>query len=152
MADDARYRTKVFIDTYITDGNITKDDDTTEASWISQFSNPPYPMKRVFFSPKNVDLVFSIDMPRSEAAKVDWDGYTIGYLEHVPVHIHTVTKQGITDNKLLWKAHAELRRILEANPLGSYRGYSSGEPYIISHGIWQIMGVTVTVAYERDTS
>ena len=151
MAYDARERTITWITTYDTPANITKDDDVTEASYILQYSNPPYPLSRIYFDPKNVDLTFTTDEPTTEAI-VDWDGYTIGYNEKVPIHINCPTKQGITGNKLLWKAQAELRRIFETYPLGSYRGFSVGSPYTQKLGLFTLYGVTVTVSYERDTS
>ena len=82
MVDDARDRTKVFIDTYVTDANITKDDDTSEASWTCMYAHPNYPLTRLYYNPKNVDGVYFIDTP-STTAIADWKHETYAYDEVV---------------------------------------------------------------------
>ena len=68
---DARERTITWIETYDTPANITKDDDTTQATIINQFEKPPYPLRRVFFDPKNVDGIRTIMKPTSTLLP-DW--------------------------------------------------------------------------------
>ena len=151
MVEDARQRQKTWLDTYITDSNLTKDDDTTEVSWISCFEEPQYSLERVFYGTKNVDLLYTIGTPTSSPL-VDWDGTIYDYEEAVPIYVQCVTKQGITGNKLKWKADAELRLVAETYPLGSYRSISRAEPYDQNIGSWKIYGIKVTLTYSRDTT
>jgi hypothetical protein len=153
MAQDPRYRTKLWLDTYLSNANLLKDDGTTQVTFITAFQDPPYPMERVFFLSKDVDLVYSIDQPTSTPGGVDWDGTTYKYREVVPVTPQTVTKQGINGNKLLWQAEAELRRVAETYPLSSYRNIArTGPPQIRDMGGWRLFQITYQVTYERDTT
>jgi len=113
---DPRQRSKVWLDTYLIAGNLTKDDNSTPASYITCWHDPPYPISQVLQT-KGVDCVFSIATPNSEGLPVG-----VGYIEHVPITVFTIDKTGISGNKLRWKAEAELRRIAETYPTGSLRG------------------------------
>jgi len=115
ISQDARQRTKVYLDTYLLNSAITKDNDSSQATFIVAFSYPDYPMERVFLD-KNVDLIFSVGTPTTTALPVG-----IGYDEAVPIEIITIDKTDITGNKLRWKAEAELRRVVETYPTGSLR-------------------------------
>jgi len=112
---DPRQRSKVWLDDYLTAGNLTKDDNLTPALYITCWADPPYPIEKVLLT-KGVDLVFSIATPTSEGLPVG-----VGYIEHVPISIFTIDKTGITGNKLRWKGEAELRRIAETKATGSLR-------------------------------
>lgn len=119
MAEDARYRTKYYLESYIVNANLTKDDDATQISFIVAFGNPDYPITKVFLT-KGVDLVYSIGEPTSEPL-LGADQTAYGYTEHVPIRTFCIDKTGITGTKLKWKAERELRRITETYPLGSQR-------------------------------
>ena len=149
MVDDARSRTKTYLNSYLSNANLLKDDAATQVSFIIQYTYQSYPFKRVFYSPKNVDLIFAIDNPTSEP-RMDWDGYINGYREQVPIIIQCPTKQGIDGNKLRWQADAELRRVVETYPMGSYRAVSQAVPFDQRMGTWTLYGVKVTLSYERD--
>lgn len=151
MVYDARNRTKTFLTTYLTAGNMLEDDDATPAAFIVHFSDPPYPLKLVFFGDKNVDIIFSIDTPTTTSV-LNWDGYIIGYREAVPIHIFTVDKTGITGTELRWKAEVELRRIIETYPMGSYRSLNQITKNDQWMGGWTLHSVTYTLTYERDTT
>jgi hypothetical protein len=152
LADDPRYRTKLWLDTYLSNANLLKDDGVAQAAFITAYADPPYPMKKVFNDPKNVDLVYSIYQPTS-APKVDWDGTTYGYREAVPIAVQTVTKQGIDGNKLLWQAEAELRRVVETYPLSSYRSLERmGPPSNVDMDGWVLFQQRYVLTYERDTT
>ena len=150
-AQDPRYRTKVFLDTYLTAANMLKDDAVTQLSTMTAYDDPHYPYERVFYVPKNVDGVYCVGTPDSEAI-LDWDGTIIGYREYVPITIYTVTKQGITGNLARWTAEKELRRIVEANPTGSYRSLRRMRDMTRAMGAWMLIGVEYVLTYERDTS
>jgi hypothetical protein len=117
MSEDARYRTKILLDTYLLAANLTEDDNSTQVKFIVAYADPDYPLVRVFFD-KFVDLVFCVGTPDSIALPVG-----IGYEENVPITIWCIDKTGITGTKLRWKAEAELRRIVETYPTGSLRNW-----------------------------
>jgi len=123
MVQDARQRTKVYLDAKLTAGNITKDDGTTGARFLVMYEKPNYPMEREFRSVSAtymVDLVFLVGEPTSEPM-IDSDQTAYGYTEKVPIIAVCIDKTGITGTKLLWKATAELRLVLQDYPFGSYR-------------------------------
>jgi len=155
MVYDARNRTKVFLTTYLTAGNMKEDNGATNAAFIVHFSDPPYPLKLVFFGDKNIDIIFAVDTPVS-TAKLDWDGYIIGYRETVPIHIFTVDKTGITGTELRWKAEVELRRIVETYPIDAavdtYRSLNRVSKNDRWMGGWIRHSVTYNLTYERDTT
>ena len=148
MVYDARDRTKVFMDTYLTAGNIKEDDTITNAAFIVQYSDPPYPMKLVFYGSKNIDVVYSVDTPVS-TPHLDWKKEIYAYTETVPVHINTVDKTGITGTELRWRAEVELRRIVETYPLGSVRTLDRVTKSDKWMGGWLLHGVTYNLAYKR---
>jgi len=151
MVYDARNRAKAFLDDKLTAANMKEDDDLTNASYIVAFSDPPYPLKLVFFGDKDIDIVFSVDTPTT-TPKLDWDGTIIGYRETVPISIYTVDKTGITGTELRWKAEAELRRIVETYPMGSYRSLDRVAKNDKWMGGWILHSVTYNLTYERDTT
>ncbi len=113
---DARQRTKTWLDEHINSNYITEDDGVTKAKFITAFADPDYPLIRVFYD-KYVDVVFTVGTPNSEALPVG-----VGYIEHVPIKIWTVDKLGsITGTKLRWTVEKELRRVTEEYPTGSLR-------------------------------
>lgn len=119
MSEDARYRIKVWLETYVNDVNLTKDDDSTYIEWIVAFGYPDYSLIHVF-KEKCIDLIFSISDPDTEPLR-DADQIIRNYREHVPITIWCIDKTGITGTKLRWKAERELRRIAETHPEGSQR-------------------------------
>ena len=64
MVDDARYRTRVYLTTYYTAGNVLKDDDVTPATVINCYANANYPL-RLVFDTKAVDGIYTIGTPDS---------------------------------------------------------------------------------------
>lgn len=118
-AQDPRYRTKVFLDKYLTATNLTKDDDSAKLSFLTAFGKPPYCIVRIF-TDKAVDLIYSIDEPNSSPL-IQADLSTWGYKENVPITTFCIDKPGITGEKVKWKAERELRRICENQPFGSVR-------------------------------
>jgi len=115
--EDARYRTKVYLQTHISNSYLTKDDDNTQVSFTVMFANPNYLIELEFYAASNpVDLIFCIGTPDSVALPVG-----VGYIENMPITIWTIDKTGITGTKLRWKAERELRRICEDYPHGSLR-------------------------------
>lgn len=147
-AYDARERTITWIETYDTPADITKNDDVTEADIINQFEKPPYPMKRIFFDPKNVDGIRTIGTP-SSVAHEDWKHECYAYTETVPIELSCVTKQGITGDKLRWKMEADLRNSFETYPLGSVRTLDRVRAVDRDMGTWKLHTVQYDMSYKR---
>ena len=153
MVEDARYRTKVFLEAYLENENITLDNGETQATVLVCYANPPYPLTRLFsVDGKNVDVMITVDTPESKPM-LDVAKYTIGYIEHIPVTINCVDKTGITATNLRWKAETELRRIVEEHPFGSLRIWSVMKPQDVRlEGSMVIHRVTYVLMYMRDTT
>ena len=153
MVDDARYRMKLWIETYDNTLNVTKDDGVSLAKYIVCYGMPDYPLDLVFFGSKNVDGIYACDNPTSTPLlDSDADHTTYGYREQVPMHILTVDKVGVTGTKLTFTLEAELRRILEDHPLGSLRGLNQTRSHDRDMGGWKLYDKEYVVDYERDTT
>jgi len=133
---DARQRTKVYLDAYL-------DEEELGVTFITCWANPPYPLKRVFVT-KGVDLVFCIGTPDSVALPVG-----VGYIENVPITIFAIDKTSVMGNKLRWKAEAELRRIVETYPLGSLRTLTRMRDNEQNLGSTTLYSVTDDLRYKR---
>lgn len=48
MSVDARSRTKIWLDTYLSAANLTMDDDTTPVDFATMYTFPPYPLLKEF--------------------------------------------------------------------------------------------------------
>lgn len=154
MVQDARQRTKVYLDTYLTAANITKDDGSSLASFAVIFANKYYPLLEEFYASSSpVDVLFCIGEPNSTAL-TDTDQAPYGYEEHVPIEIVCVDKLGVTGTKMKWTAEAELRRVCEtnplANPLGSQRFLQRIGPNDQDMGSTVLYGVRFVLNYVRD--
>lgn len=120
---DPRERTKVYVDTYVRDAQLTKDNDSTQATWACIFSDPPYHLSHEFRAASSpVQGLYVVEMPRSKPL-LDLDQVPYGYDESVPIHICTVNSTSCTGTALNWKMEAEMRYVCENNPTGSQRSF-----------------------------
>jgi hypothetical protein len=118
---DPRERSKTYIDTYVRDAQLTKDDDSTQAAWACIFSEPPYPVAQEFRAASNpVFGLYVVEIPNSTPG-LDTDQIASEYEEHVPIHIITVDSTACTGTALNWKMEEELRYVCETYPEGSFR-------------------------------
>jgi len=140
--EDARYRTKVYLETYLNSGVLP--------NFIVAYGKPDYPMTRVFRT-KGVDLIYSLAEPTSEAVP-DFDHYAIGYNEHVPVSILCIDKDNIDGTKLMWQAETELRRVTETYPEGSLRALEPRRPRTERLGSVTLYSAEYSLDYLRDTT
>ena len=147
MSEDARYRTKVYLETYLDGSNLTADDGSTQVKYIVMYANPDYPLERVFID-RYVDLIYAIDQPDSKPL-LGHDQTPYGYEEHVPITIWTIDKIGISGVKLFWKAEAELRRITENFPFGSLRTLDRRRPNTIDLGSTKLYSAEFILNYRR---
>ena len=148
--EDPRHRTKDWIDGHINAVNLKEDNGTTNASYITCWANPPYPIKKVFVG-KLVDIIFSIDRGQSKQ-QVGHNKYAYAYNEKVPVEVFTIDKTGITGENLMWQGERELRRISEAFPLGSVRDFETMQPTTKSLGSTTLYSVKCVLNYTHDTT
>jgi len=113
---DARWLTKDYWDDYLDSDNLQNH------SFIVCYSDPPYPLVRVF-KDKNVAIIFTVETSRTTPL-IGTDLTPYNYREHVNTHVVTL------DTKLNHLGQAELRRVIENHPLGSQRTFTSSEPHI----------------------
>lgn len=149
LSADARSNTKTWLDTYLRNAQLTKDN-STYTTFITHYDKPNYPLERVF-KVKNVDLTFAIEQPTSEPM-IDSDQTVYGYDEHVGIVTSVVDKVGITGTNLMWKAVRELRYVAETYPLGSHRSFLVEEPKTQNLGSTIIHSVRCVLGYRRDTT
>jgi len=151
MVDDARYRTKVWLDTYLLAANLT-DDDGDEVKYITVFGEPDYPVSKVFTYPKYIDLIFSASDPVSSVV-FNADKTVDYYEENVPITISCVDKPSITATKLKWKGEAELRRIIEVQGVSlNLRIMDSKRDITQRLGPVILYQTEVMLIYRRDTT
>lgn len=117
---DPRKQIKTYIDGKARSTQITKDDDSTQATWACIFSEPPYPVAKEFRAASSpVQGLYVVEMPNSTPT-LDYDLTPYGYDEHVPIHIVTVDSTGCTGTALNWKMEDELRYVAKTYPTGSH--------------------------------
>ena len=151
MVDDPRYRTKDWLDTYLDQGNITKDDDTP-AKFIVVYAEADYPMVKVFKSgDKNIDVIYATSKPETTPV-YGHDKTLIHYREVVPITISTITKTNVDGTKTLWKAEAELRRVAETYPEGSLRMLTHTRDSTLKVGGDIVYSSEYLLSYVRDTT
>lgn len=150
MVADARANTKTWLETYLRNSSLTKDDDSTQVSFIICYDGADYPMTKVFKT-KGVDLIFLIGIPVSRPLPKH-DGTPYGYEEQVPIETACIDKTGLIGTKLMDKANKELRYIAETYPLGSQRSVDEERPNVQVLGSTKIYSQKFTLNYRRDTS
>jgi len=147
--DDPRYRTKTWLDTYITGTNLKHNDGSTNATYITHWKDPPYVMDKVFWV-KGIDLCFSVGRGKSKPV-IDSDHYCVGYEESISIFPSAVDKVGVSGENLMWQGERELRRIAEEQPLGSIRNFETMNPATVNLGSTTLYTVECVLYYERDT-
>lgn len=152
MVDDARQRTKEYLDTYLSNGNLTEDDGTTQVKFAVIWENPPYPIEREFRGSPAVDLLFVVGTPNSSPMMDPVSQVAYGYEEHVPIITQCIDKTGITGTLLRWKACQELRRIIKAYPTGSHRALKEERPSEQHLGSIIVHAQRLVMNYRRDTT
>ncbi len=147
----AQKNTKTYLDAYLLPANMTEDNGTDLASFITAYDLPDYPLSRVFID-KSVDIAFSIGQASSSVI-MDSDHFPLGYRESVPINIYVLDKTGITGILLLEKVEAELRRIMETYPTalpGSLRRVSKTTPKSVLVGGTYFWVIEYAMDYVRD--
>lgn len=138
--EDAKYRTKVYWDTYINPSNLRSQ--FHDGRFIVCYDEPPYPFSRMFLE-KGLDMIFAVSQPVSTAL-MQGDQTAYGYEEQVPTHVITL------DSELQWLGEHELRRIVEVYPEGSLRTLTQTRPLTKILGTPILYDTEFTMAYNRD--
>lgn len=148
--EDPRHRTKDYLDTYFASLPISllKNDGATPATHATSWADPPYPIRTVFVT-KGIDLVYSIGKGTS-APLIGGDKYAYGYKEKVPITIQAIDKTGISGLNLMWQGERQLRRVVEAYPLGSLRNLETATPKTQSLGSTTLYSVECGMEYQRN--
>lgn len=141
--EDARYRTKVWLETYLTTANLPE--------YIICYSRPRYPLTRVF-NDKQIDVVFSLGKPDSEPIIDAGTRAPCGYDEEVPIQILSVDKSNLEGETTVWQAETELRSVAKSNPLGSVRSLTRMIEFTEDLGSTRLYGVEYILNYTRDTT
>jgi hypothetical protein len=151
LVNDARTNTKTYLDSYLDSSNLKADDESQSLFFAVIFSNPDYPLTDEFTaSDVYVDLLFCLGESNS-TPMIGFNHYIYGYNEEVPIQIWTLDKTGITGTKVLWKAEAELRRIVETYPFGSLRSLIRKRG--LTQRVGQVLyGTEFVLRYQRDTT
>lgn len=119
-ARDPRYRTKDWM-TNLRATQITKDDDSTLATFAVMFNEPPYPLELEYRHPTSpVQGLYVIDEPNDTPIR-SGDQIIRNYEAHVPIHIMTIDSTGCSGDALAHKMTAELQYTCETHSTGSQR-------------------------------
>jgi len=143
-------RMKTYIDTYARAAQITKDDDSTAATFATIWENPPYALEPGEFREATpVFGLYVVGQPNS-TPRLDFDQTPSHYEEHVPVHVCTVNSTNCAGATLQWKMEAELRYVCEQNPTGSQIGMERREPNDRMVGSVWMYDTPFILSYVRD--
>ncbi len=148
---DASYLTRVMLETYVRDTSLTKDNNSSLASWASFFENPPYPLASEFNGDNKIDCAYVIGEATS-APEVSGDQIVRRYQEKIPIHIYTMDREGITGRAMKHKMVSELRYVLETYPIGSQRVLEEGRSSDKALGSMWLYDQTFTLSYKRGTA
>jgi hypothetical protein len=148
LTTDPRSRTKIYLDTYLTPGNIAGD-------YITCFDGADYNIKYLFENALGIDIDLVMSIGEEQAVTEDTI-YDLPYKDvvTVPITLYAVNKTGITATNLIEQAEKEIQKVLVDHALNigttSKRSLSSSKPNRIDLGngtyLWQKV---VTIKYER---
>lgn len=144
---DVRYRTKVWLDSHITAGNIKKDDGSTNANFGVLFSNPDYSLKREFVT-NTVDAIGYVSAATSKPLHAQ-DKKPYAFEESVTITLCAINKTGITATNLLEQFEQEIRHVATGYPLGSIRQIESTSYKTEEISGLQLFTTTITLRYKR---
>ncbi len=148
---DASYLTRVIIETYVRDAQITKDDGSSNANWASFFENPPYPLALEFSKVGGIDCAYVLGEATS-IPEVSGDQIVRRYQEKIPIHVCTMDREGVTGRAMKHKMVSELRYVLETYPIGSQRVLEEGRSNDRALGSMWLYDQTFTLSYKRGTA
>lgn len=149
--NDPRERTKTWLEAYLSDAAILKDDNATQADWICQFAFPEYNIDRIF-DDKTIDLIVSVEALDGIALYLHSGANIYAFKENIRIHFNAVDKTGITAVNLLDKAKQEFYKELNLHGkiAGSFRMSETHKdnPVRMSNG-QLLYGFYVDLSYKR---
>lgn len=119
LRDDARYRTRVYIQTWWTAANA-EDDAGNPLTVQCIYSSVPYPLTLELYDGSTVDVLILLGKAKSTPL-TGHDHAAFGYNEQVPITISAIDKTGVTADKAVTQCETELRNLMEQYPTGSVR-------------------------------
>ena len=149
LRTDIRYRQKLYLEDYITDSNIKKDDGVTNATYVLLFAGVDYPLSLEFVD-NNIDLIICID---AETVKDDpslrsaIDRCYFAFREFATITFFAMNKSGLTATNLIEQAEQEIKHVFTDHPLGSVRNISDIKKNPVD--IEDLNSRTVTIEYIR---
>ena len=149
LKTDSRYRTKTYLETYITDTHLKLDNASTNASYVVMFSGADYPLNlELSASYNDLDLIFAINKNDS-APVLNAFHYPYKTEEILTIQTYAMNKTGLTAINLLDQAYEELKTVFTAHPIGSLRSITRSTPTPEDLGGFTLYSETVTISYVR---
>lgn len=149
-AQDSKQRCKVYLETYLTDANLTKDDDSTEFDFSVMYDNLAYSPIREFLPYDDYCVMFLLGDPDSQP-EMGHNKVPVAYDEMQPITISCIDREGATAAKTKWKAERDLRRILESYPYGSVRSMNKRRDATVKFGGTTIYQTVFDLRYRRSS-
>lgn len=109
---DPKHIIRLLLDATIDPGNVTKDDDLTPAKYIDIYGYPPNVLIEDYLK-TDYDAVISVDRVKALDIRLK-QNQPRRYDTVLKIGIWTISKTGITGEKLKWKLYEELRRVFRA--------------------------------------
>lgn len=150
---DPRERTRTWLTAYMSNAAILKDNNSTQASWISQFAFPDYPIDLVLLpTGKDVDLVISVEFLGEESLNHAQTKTPYAYNSTVRIYFQAIDKTGVTAVNLIDKAVQEFKKEIIAHGFiaGSVRqiGKVTDYPQKLSTS-QKLYGQYIDITYKR---
>ena len=119
LKTDNRYRQKLFLDTYLTAGNIKEDNGSTNAYGVVMFAGVDYPLKLEFVT-NTLDYIVAVEKGNVTPL---YDAYHYPYCteETTMLTTYAINKTGITAVNLLDQVYEEIKHAYTDHPVGSKR-------------------------------
>lgn len=147
--DDPRSKVKAYLDLRVTDANLTKDDDATQASWAAIFESSRYRLAWEFRAASSpVQGLYVVGQPTS-VPLLGASRSPYGYEETLPIHVCAVNSKDCGGEQLMWKMDAELRSIVQDFEIGSACNFTTRTPNTMSLGSDILYNITWDLQYRR---
>lgn len=151
MVQDARQRTRTWLDAYLDQSNVLKDDGVSQAIFKTMWAFPDYPLKMEFKAPSVICGIYAVGEPESKAL-IGHDREAYAYVEEVPIFICAMNKAGATATLVKSQMRIELRRICQEYPTGSIRHLDFVRSEDERFGGETLYKDRLSLRYKRDTS
>jgi hypothetical protein len=135
---DTRYRTKVWLTTYIT--GVTGD-------YAIMFSGLDYPLQ-LEFSDKGLEVVCAVDNVQS-TPEYTYNHYPYKFNESVDIQLYALDTATYTAVNLLERFEQCIREVATDYPIGSIREITTSKPMRVDAGGQTMWQLTVNLKYTR---